>query len=244
MRFLILLITLSLTACGTIDRGSFGDFKRSLNNTSYGYEIIEDFTGQAPTERIEKFEVRPGDCSRGPKSWSDCANSRERSELSQRGNNYPGSEWWYGWSIYVPNNYPNVYPAKTALGQFHQRNGPPAFMFQNYVGGYWVDRNFGSTTHKKKIISAKDFKGRWHQIEVNAKWHTKDGFFRVHVNGDKAWQFEGQTLNKSAVYFKYGVYRSFISRYTLMNGVNTVPTQTVYFANVKRSKTREGLQAE
>ncbi|NBT42441.1 MAG: hypothetical protein EBT20_18595, partial [Alphaproteobacteria bacterium] len=74
-----------------ITRGNFGDFKRSLNNKKYGYEVINDFTGAAPTTKIEKFEVRPGDCSTDGK-WSDCKNDRERSELGGKKNNYPGSE--------------------------------------------------------------------------------------------------------------------------------------------------------
>ena len=115
-------------------------------------------------------------------------------------------------------------------------------MFQNYGGGYWVDRNFGSTSHKKQVIANEDFKGKWHQIEVNAKWHRSDGFFIVYVNGNEAWRFEGQTISTSAVYFKYGVYRSFMSRYRNLKGVTAVPAQTVYFANVKRAKTRDALK--
>jgi hypothetical protein len=225
-----------------ITRGNFGDFTRSLNNKKYGYEVINDFTGTAPTTKIEKFEVRPGDCSADIGKWSDCKNDRERSELSGEKDNYSGSEHWYGWSIYVPVEHPNIYPTKTALGQFHQKDGPPAFMFQNYAGGYWIDRNFGLTSHKKQIIANKDFKGKWHQIEVNAKWHTVDGFFIVYVNGDEAWRFEGQTISTSAVFFKYGVYRSFMVRYKNSKGVKLVPAQTVYFANVKRAKTRDALK--
>lgn len=237
----LLICTVVLSGCQTVSRGTFGHFERSLNTTKYGYAIVEDFTGEASSKLIERFEVRPGDCSRGTGGWSDCANDRERSELSGPKNNYRGNEYWYGWSIYVPDDYPNVYPTKTALGQFHQENGPPAFMFQNYSGGYWIDRNFGSTSHEVLLISKEDFKGKWHKIEVNAKWHASNGFFVVYINGVEKWKFEGKTISEQAVFFKYGVYRSFLQRYKLANRVDEVPAQTVYFANVKRAKSRVAL---
>lgn len=239
--FYLLIFSLILSGCQTVKRGSFGPFARSLNTKDYGYEVVEDFTGEAPATLIEKFEVRSGDCSSGSGGWSDCATDRERSELSGPKNNFSGSEHWYGWSIYVPENYPNVFPTKTALGQFHQENGSPAFMFQNKDGGYWIDRNFGYTSHLVPLISKEDFKGKWHKIEVNAKWHPSNGFFVVYVNGEEKWKFEGKTISEKVVYFKYGVYRSFMQKYKSSNNEEEVPAQTVYFANVKRAKSRAGL---
>ena len=48
-----------------VDRGDFGSFKRLLNDRPYGYRVVEDPTGSAPTRRVERFEVRPGDCVDG-----------------------------------------------------------------------------------------------------------------------------------------------------------------------------------
>ena len=75
-----------------LNRGSFGEFKKSLNTKQYGYAIVEDFTGNAPTPFIEKFEVRPGDCA-ADIGWSDCAKDRERSELSGPKDNYRSTEY-------------------------------------------------------------------------------------------------------------------------------------------------------
>lgn len=87
----------------SVDRGSFGSFRRSLNERAHGYAIIPDPTGAAPTTSVERFEVRPGDCSQGKGGWNDCANDRERSELSEVARNADqGNEFWYGWSLYVP----------------------------------------------------------------------------------------------------------------------------------------------
>lgn len=222
-----------------VDRGSMGPVKRSLNRAPHGYEVIPDPTGSAPTELVEKFEVRPGDCF-GNAEWNDCYEDRERSELSASTNNGFGTEYWYGWWIYVPKDYVNVHPTKVALGQFHQRNGPPAFMFQNHTGGLMVDKNFGNSFQREKILSDDELRGTWNQIEVHAKW-GRDGFFAVYANGELKRVFEGVTANKP-IYFKYGLYRSFLKRYKVLAKVNEVPTQIVYYSNVRRARTREGLQ--
>jgi hypothetical protein len=235
---------LVLSACQSIDRGSFGPFDRSLNSTSHGYSIIEDPTGQAPPKLVERFEVKPGDCG-SDDGWSDCTNDRERSEMSQQKPRTPaGTTYWYGWSIYVPMDYQNIFPTKVALGQFHQDKSHPVWMFQNSVGGYHLDDQvFGSTRRYYPLINKDNFKGKWHRIEVNAKWaKNSDGFFKVWVNGVQKVDYKGQTMTANANFFKYGVYRSFMSRYENNNDGQDAPGQTVYFANVKRSKIREGLQ--
>jgi hypothetical protein len=68
---------------------------------------------------------------------------------------------------------------------------------------------------------------------------------QTHRAGEKLFvDYAGQTMTADVTYFKYGIYRSALSRYKQAKGVAEVPAQTVYFANVKRAKTREGLQAE
>lgn len=232
-----------IAGCQTVDRGSFGQFDRSLNTKSHGYEVVEDPTGKSPTQNVERFEVRSGDCG-ADSGWSDCAKDRERSELSQKGGRNPlGSTYWYGWSIYFPTDYPNISPTKVALGQFHQEKSHPVWMFQNSSGGYHLDDQvYGSTRQYHELIDESDLRGKWHRIEVHANWAKNDtGFFKVWVNGEQKVDYSGETITASKTYFKYGIYRSYLSRYKATKGVDDVPTQIVYYANVKRAKTREGL---
>ena len=239
------IVVLGLSACETVDRGSFGPFMRSLNNTSYGYAVIEDPTGSAPTELVERFEVRPGDCGSNS-GWSDCANDRERSELSEKNKRSTlGTASWYGWSFYVPEDYVNIFPTKVALGQFHQEGSHPVWMFQNSSGGYHLDDQvYGRTRRYYELINENDLRGKWHRIEVHAKWSKKeDGFFKVWVNGEQKVDYSGQTMTGTKTYFKYGVYRSFMSRYKNAKGGNEVPGQLVYYTNVRRANSREGLAA-
>jgi len=241
----LILLSSAAMAQTDLDRGSFGPFTRSLNTRPYGYAVVPDPTGNAPAPLVERFEVRPDDCETGP-GWSDCANDRERSELTERGARNPeGSEWWYGWSLYVPADTPNIYPTKTAFGQFHQEGLRPVWMFQNKDGGYHLDDQVaGQTTRYIPLIEEADLRGRWHRIEVHAKWSRgADGVFQVWVNGTQKVDHHGPTMSAPLVFFKYGVYRSFLSRYKEAKGTDAVPAQTAYYANVRRAATREGLNA-
>lgn len=228
-----------------VDRGDFGSFKRSLNDRPYGYRVVEDPTGSAPTRRVERFEVRPGDCV-DAKRWGDCRNDRERSELSQETNlGMEGDAYWYGWFFYLPKDFPHVYPTKLTLGQFHQKKSWVFFMFQHLKDGFYIERHWNHKTKERKLLLGEDeLRGRWHRIEVHAGWSRNDsGFFRVYVNGKKAYEYEGKTMSARRIYFKYGVYRAFVSRYKGVRNVDEVPAQIAYYANVRRGKTREGLNA-
>jgi hypothetical protein len=143
----------------SVDRGEFGRFGRSLNVAAYGYEVIDDPTGTAPTPKIERFEVRPGDCHASAK-WNDCKQDRERSELAERSNRAAvGTTAWYGWWLYVPKDWVNVYPAKVALGQFHQTEAHPVFMFQNGKGGLFLDdMTIGQSRRYYPLIAEEDLK--------------------------------------------------------------------------------------
>ncbi len=228
----------------SLDRGAFCPFIRSLNVKPYGYKLIDDPTGSAPTKQVERFEVRSGDCHFNG-GWSDCERNRERSELWEQGERSPrGTMAWYGWSFYVPDNWPNIHPTKTVLGQFHQHRAHPIWMFQNRDGGLVLDdQSTGRSTGSTPLIDAENFSGKWHRIEVNDKWEKDDtGFLKVWVNGDLKFTHTGKTMTADTVYFRYGVYRSFISRYKAASGNDTVPTQIAIFANVSKAPTRDGLK--
>jgi len=229
----------------TIDRGDFGPFKRSLNTELYGYQLVEDPTGRYPDHAVERFEVRSGDCAEN-RGWSDCRTDRERSEVTERpATNNEAVTYWYGWNFYVPPDWPNVFPTKTVLGQFHQIDSHPVWMFLQQKGGLYLDdQSAGFSARKILLIPEERFSGRWHTIEVQVTWATDEtGLLKVFVDSRLQFEHHGRTMSKDAVYFKYGVYRSFVSRYKTAKGVDSVPTQIAYFANVRRSSSRSGLQS-
>lgn len=225
-------------------------FAKSLRDgfKAHGYEVVSKADGhpvRAGTQSL-RFEVRAGDCGRDPRrfGWDDCARDRERHELIQRGDRQKeGREFWYGWSIFAPEDWPNVFPAKVAIGQFHQRGDHVVWMFQNAGGGLHVDNQVpGRTIALLPLIAAKDFRGRWHDIAVHARWSREaDGFFRVFVNGAPAYEHAGATMTAEEVYFKFGIYRSFVSRWRAATGKRDLPTQVLYLDEIRRGPTRDSV---
>ena len=78
------------------------------------------------------------------RGW-DSRNNRERVELLICCVNRKTT--WSAWSLYLPNDYKIIFPAKTMLAQFHNDGDfPPAFAFENQSdprkeesGGYWIE---------------------------------------------------------------------------------------------------------
>jgi hypothetical protein len=229
------------------DVASGWQFERSLKIgfKPWGFKVVNVKDGYPVRsgQQSLRFEVRPGDCGRNSIGHDDCATDRERHELVQVGRNQvEGDDWWYAWSIFVPHDYPNVYPTKVALGQFHQ-HPEVIWMFRNRDGGYFVNRQqeLGRGYGFDRILDDKSLRGRWNDILVHVKWtHTKMGTFRVWVNEKKAYDYRGPTMGKNTTaYFKFGIYRTFISRYMVEHGVSSVPTQVVYFDEVRRGHSRQ-----
>lgn len=215
-----------------------------LNFKPHGYAVVSAGDGhpvRAGRQSI-RFEVRAGDCSWNSLGFSDCETDRERHELVQIGDTQKqGDAYWYGWSIYLPKDYPVVFPAKVALGQFHEI-GPVTWMFRNKDGGYFVNRQdgFGPPYGFDKILEDDEMRGLWNDIEVFVRWMPDDtGVFAVWLNGRQVYDHRGPTMHAGErPYFKFGLYRNVISRYKQANGVGRLPTQVVYFDEVRRGKTR------
>ena len=227
--------------------GSGWQFERSLpiGAKAHGYQVVS-----APDHPVrygknsERFEVRPGDCSRSDYGWNDCRNDRERSELVQRGyRQRQGDEYWYRWSIYLPKFHRNLHPTSLCYGQFHQvGNCEPVFMFREYEGGYWLhidNQLIGYGEQNLNLLNPGEFVGRWNDIVVNAGWTTKKkGWMKVWVNGIQKVYYTGKTMScGNEVYFKYGVYRTYISRRKLTNAVTTI----AYYDGVVRSRSKTGM---
>jgi len=228
------------------DVASGWHFSKSLPNgfKRHGFQVVDQKDGhpiRLGSQSI-RFEVRPGDCS-SHSGWDDCANDRERHELIQRdGLQREDDVFWFAWSLFVPADYPNVYPTKTALGQFNQIKNNVIWMFQNMDGGYYVDDQVpgvGSSRRTERIVEQSEFQGRWIDLLVHAKFTSgDDGFFKVYVDHALKFAHAGQTMAKGDQSpFKFGIYRSFISRYLMRNpDAKGVPTQIAYYDEVRKGR--------
>ena len=234
---LLLLVLMLIIASATAQAEEFSPFRRSLSDRPHGVTTVPG----SRKESVQRFEVRPGDCTS-----RDCYRDRERSELGEvDASSRVGDEYWYEFSFYLPNDFPNIYPAKTALGQFHQKGvtSPPVLFQYGIPQGsgtpsYYLDLNQTKRGHFP-LINERSLRGRWHNIRVHARWSTAaDGLIRVYVNGRLTADVVGpNTTYANPIYFKYGVYRSFLSRYKSAYGSSDVPAQAALFRSVRKSRT-------
>ena len=105
----------------------FKDLRYSLWAKPYrDYALTIDKEIVRAGDKSFKFEIRKGDCGLS-EGWSDCDNDRGRHELSAGGKDdiIINGEYWFAWSIYLPEGHENLNPMNTNYGQFHQRVGPP-----------------------------------------------------------------------------------------------------------------------
>ena len=69
--------------------------------------------------------------------------------------------------------------------------------------------------------------------------------FEVWVNGGRRVRLTGRnTEGTDRIYFKYGIYRSSLERYRTAMKVAEVPGQVVYFDEVRKARTREGVDQQ
>jgi len=219
-------------------------FQRSLNDKPWGIQPSER-SKKEPVyagPRAERFELRQGDCGFQP-NWNDCTMDRERVEMSElKPYTQLGQPTWYSWAVLFDQTWPDISPVTTTVGQFHQRDvGAPAILFIQRNGIYAMRIESAKTLYQGRdlypLVNANELRGRWHTVLVYARWSTgADGELKVWVNGQLRADIKGpNTTNTTPVYFKYGIYRSFVSR------VPQRPTQVLYFDEVRKGPTRESV---
>ncbi len=212
-------------------------FVRSLpiGASLHGVGVAHDPLPTRSGKTSLRFEVRPGDCSTGRHGWDDCRQDRERAELKQQGYQRHGETWWYRFSLFVPEDHRNIWPAKLSFAQFHQQGAKPVLMLQNHKGGLWLDiRNGKRTVRRVPIIPERAFKGRWHDIRFNIRWsRNRDGFMRTFIGDELVHQYKGRTMSADRVYFKFGLYRSHVSRSSRAGRT----THTAFYDLIERSET-------
>ena len=195
----------------------------------YGMQVVNKKDGHPVRagEKSIRFEVRSGDCGKDREGgWSDCKNDRERHELSAGGKKdyMSKGEYWLAWSIYFPEDHQNLYPLSNNYGQFHQKKGQPVFMFKERNYSYSVVRTIGDDDYdERKLVGKNVMPGNWYDILVNVKWSKKkDGFFKVWVNNELKYDYKGPTKTKQYVYYKFGVYRTGITRYLNYKNIDEI----------------------
>lgn len=219
-----------------------GGFQRSLNDRAWALTQVDGLHPVRAGRVSQRFELRQGDCGSQP-GWSDCVQDRERIEQSQQKPYIEqGIMAWYSWSLYLDPHWPDITPVTTTLGQFHHRDSPtPAILFVQRNGAYWLRIESARSLYQGmdlyKLADLAQMRGRWLDIVVEARFSQgRDGVIRVWANGQLRAEILGpNTLGNTPLYFKYGIYRSFVSR------VPNRPAHIAYWDEVRQGTTRHAV---
>ena len=267
---LLLIPTLAMTGIFKDDEGKFSlktgsksGFKHHTNHmghNDYNFKYIEDKNKARAGKYFQRFELRDGDCF-GDDVWSDCDTDRERVEFSAEPHQRPKKTQCYGYSLMLSEDFIDIYPVHTSLGQVHQKGGPtgtaegmasfpPLIQIDALNGNLQFNwhKLSGSATNVidmgmgdfYKLKSLEDMKGVWTDISFCLDFKNKrmdawvDGIKKVEI-------LESPIFFKpKSIYFKHGIYRSFIKRYkshayyTDESWNGKMPTQTVFFDEIRR----------
>ena len=227
-----------------------------MSQNSYNYEYIEDEMAARRGKFYQRFELRDGDCF-GDDTWNDCEKDRERVEFSSRPRQDPSGNQCFAYSIKLDKNFIDVHPTNTDLGQIHQKGGPsgkaggyvslpPLIQMAAKNGKFYFKWHSltGSPTNVKDeginyyLLGIKDMVEKWNDISFCLNY--EDELMQVWVNGNKKHEIANSPINfvPESTYFKYGIYRSFVSRYKnwkeSIGQEAKLPTQIVYYDEIRR----------
>ncbi len=251
MRLLVILCVLALGFAGSAEaQRSMAKGLTSVELQSVGKRDRIARVQFPDGTRGERFILKAGDC---PRVTGDCNADRERVEFFEGGRapQPVGSEVWLAWSVMVDPSAPARPRTSMILGQFHQRGtSGPVILFQVIDGRYEIKMTDPYRLDDDPMNPIPDFRniglrpysamrGGWTRVMVNARWSRgEDGFIQVWLDGQPAWRYDGPTVNANdPVYFKYGVYRSFVSKCG-----GPCPDFVAYYRDVRRGKSRERVE--
>ena len=237
-------------------------WKKSVAKGKKLFNFRETVASPALGKKAWKITLLPKDCGRDNQGdYSDCKNNgkdavvghgggdRARSEYSSSSKMFTG-EKWMSLSIFIPKDFKSVEPVSTSLFQIYEwgktnQQRHPRMMLRvkrgNLEPRYFAVNGMDSPGWVKKDLKIDDMRGKWTTIIFHANM-TKDplkGFVKMYVNGELYNDYEGRTGYGGKFYNKFGIYHSWISRWTEVYG--EYPTQVVYYDNLFRTNSKKKL---
>ncbi|MBO9473363.1 polysaccharide lyase [Shimia sp. R10_1] len=193
-------------------------FKRVRDNVRYG-------------RKAQRFEIRHGDCG-GNKYWDDCTNDRQRIERKEDPKDRiqrVGSKVWYGWSMYLDPNYPDLGKTNAAFGQVKMRNWrSPLWMIKLKSGR--LNLNIQSAENCF-LAPLSQLRGRWTDFVLYADYSQRPTgpSLILYLNGEKVCTYNKPMVTPAMAQVengqlnvKYGIYNSYVSRWLDLNKTKTV----------------------
>jgi len=221
---------------------------------NHNFQFINDSSKSRRGKKFQRFELRDGDCFDLGGGWSDCSYDRQRVEYLAEPFLPPKGRQCIAFSIMLDNDFKTMSSSPTALAQIHQRGGPSGLMeglksipgvlmFKAQDGYYDFDWFYlhGSRTDIKqtdlkfRLLSLDEMKGKWTDISFCLDFAKNN--MSLWVDGKRKFNINqpptGLHLPES-IFFKYGIYQSFISKHS-----GSTPTQIVYYDEIRRGSSVE-----
>ena len=228
----------------------------------HSFSYIKDASNARAGKAFQRFELRDGDCFPDRSGrWNDCKMNRERFEFHSKPRQKPIGKQCYGYSIKLDKNFRSLNPTNTDIGQVHQQGGPKgtAKGLKSFPPIIQIGAKYNVVYlgwHKlsgdpKKVIAKRidhslakisDMRNVWTDISFCLDFKNKR--IDAWVNGKKKVEILQSPIRfkPEKIYFKYGIYRSFISRFKdkiLKDPNGKMPTQIVYYDEIRRGNSIE-----
>ena len=246
---------IALTA--PIHSGYANHFTYGEGQKDYNFSLLIDKSEARMGSKYQRFELRNGDCF-PMDGWNDCENDRERFEFSSRPRQKPVGQKCYFYSLKIASNFVDVHPTNTDLGQVHQIGGPegkagglksfPPLIQIGAKKGKLVfkwhklsgdPKNVRDKTVERTFAKLKELKSKWTDISfcLDFKNHKMIGW----LNGEKKFQIDENPIlfEPQEIYFKYGIYRSFLTKYKKRRKTEEMPTQVVFYDEIRTGNSIE-----
>ena len=241
----------------TSSKSGFIHHTNHMSHNDYNFQYIKDETKARAGKYFQRFELRDGDCF-GDDNWSDCENNRERVEFSAEPQQRPIKKQCYGYSLMLSKDFIDTHPTNTSLGQIHQKGGPtgtagglasfpPLIQIDAFLGGLHLNWHVlsGSKTnvidrgYHYELKRLRNMKEVWTDISFCLDFENKR--MDVWVDGVQKVKILKSPINfvPEEIYFKHGIYRSFISKYKERKKKNKMPTQVVFYDEIRRGASIE-----
>ena len=236
--------------------------KNSFTQSEHNFSYISDESFARRGKHYQKFELRDGDCFQDGTKWDDCKNNRERVEFASEPKLKPIGIQCFAYSIKLNKDFIDVNPTNTDLGQVHQIGGPtgtagglasfpPLIQLgakngRFYFGWHELTGSATNVVDSKRLYflsSLDDMKEKW--TDISFCLNFKDKRMDVWINGLKKHEILKSPINfiPKEIYFKYGIYRSFISRFKdrqkIRKKEEKMPTQIVFYDEIRRGNSIE-----
>lgn len=137
-----------------------------------------------------------------------------------------GKDYWYGLSIFVPEDFSAPETSNAVLFQWHTQQGGPSPVLSIRVNaeGWLINGNAVATEKRRALARLPLIKGRWTDWVVHVRWSAKpDGFWTI-------WKDGAEVVNEKNIITQYpeelGPYAKFGQYHSVGGGV---VQNTVYF---------------